>query len=306
MDRRGKDVEQERRGEEAAKRGADWIRENPEQALYIITNEKSVFDRGDVERTLRRYIGPSEEFQLAFSRAMAAPELVELQPERGDESPWREPARYSTAQMIAVERDMANSAERMAQACSFEVARQRVESAIAAQPLLTEEQQQAIWHIMEPNQINLVVGLAGAGKSTILASAREVWEEEGYQVHGAALAGKAAAGLEEKSGIKSRTLASWEWGLTEGCDALGPRDVFVIDEAGMVGSRQLSFFITRADRAGAKIILVGDPEQLQPIGPGAAFRAVGEQIGFVEYRNSSSDQRLAARSIQGFRALSHP
>ena len=49
----------------------------------------------------------------------------------------------------------------------------------------------------------------------------------------------------------------------------------------MIGSRQLSRFITEADRAGAKLVLVGDPEQLQPIGAGAAFRAVAERVGFV-------------------------
>jgi ATP-dependent exoDNAse (exonuclease V) alpha subunit len=96
------------------------------------------------------------------------------------------------------------------------------------------------------------------------------------------LAGKAVEGLEESSGIASRTLASWERGWERGFDQLGPRDVFMIDEAGMVGSRQLSRFITEADRAGAKIVLVGDPEQLQPIGPGAAFRAVAERVGFAE------------------------
>jgi hypothetical protein len=101
-------------------------------------------------------------------------------------------------------------------------------------------------------------------------------------VHGAALAGKAAEGLEEASGIASRTLASWERGWDRGFDRLGAKDVFVIDESGMVGSKQLARFITEADKAGAKIVLVGDPEQLQPIGAGAAFRAVAERVGFAD------------------------
>jgi hypothetical protein len=157
-----------------------------------------------------------------------------------------------------------------------------VEAAIAARPFLADEQREATLHVTGPERIAAVVGLAGAGKSTMLAAAREAWEAEGYHVHGAALAGKAVEGLEESSGIASRTLASWERGWERGFDQLGPRDVFMIDEAGMVGSRQLSRFITEADRAGAKIVLVGDPEQLQPIGPGAAFRAVAERVGFAE------------------------
>ncbi len=63
---------------------------------------------------------------------------------------------------------------------------------------------------------------------------------------------------------------------------IGRRDVFVIDEAGMVGSRQLARFIGEAEERGAKIVLVGDHEQLQAIGAGAPFRAITEQIGHVE------------------------
>ena len=144
-------------------------------------------------------------------------------------------------------------------------------------------------------------GLAGAGKSTMLSAAREAWEAQGFAVHGAALSGKAAEGLEESSGIASRTLASWEHGWANGCQALGPRDVLVIDEAGMVSSKQLAAFVGAAEAAGAKLVLVGDPEQLQPINAGAAFRAVAERIGFVELegvrRQGEDWQRAASQAF---------
>jgi Ti-type conjugative transfer relaxase TraA len=297
MERRGKDVSRTRLDEAGAQRNAALIREKPERVLTIITNEKSVFDRYDVARTLHRYVEGAEDFQAAFTKVMASPALVELQAERPGQDRAIEPARYSTKEMIGIERGMAVSADRMADDRGFGVAGRRVEAAIGARPFLAEEQREAIRHATGPERIAAVVGLAGAGKSTMLAAAREAWEAEGYQVHGAALAGKAAEGLEESSGIASRTLASWERGWERGFDQLGPRDVFVIDEAGMVGSRQLSRSITEADRAGAKIVLVGDPEQLQPIGPGAAFRAVAERVGFVELegiRRQREDWQRAA------------
>ncbi|NTE48171.1 AAA family ATPase, partial [Agrobacterium pusense] len=86
----------------------------------------------------------------------------------------------------------------------------------------------------------------------------------------------------ESSGIESRTLASWSYSWDHGRDLIGSSDVFVIDEAGMVGSRQLARFIGEAEERGAKIVLVGDHEQLQAIGAGAPFRAIAEQIGHVE------------------------
>jgi len=283
MDRRRKSVVRARQDEDQARRNAKLIREKPEQALTLVTNEKSVFDRTDVARTLHRYIDDPDAFQSAFTKAMASPALVELRPEQRDEfGRTLEPARYSTKEMIAVERQMADSADRMAESRTFGVSRRNVEQAIADRPFLAEEQRQAVRHITSPERIEAVVGIAGAGKSTMLGAARQAWEAQGYQVMGAALAGKAAEGLEESSGIRSRTLASWERSWERGRDVLSARTVLVIDEAGMVGSRQLSRVLAEADRAGAKVVLVGDPEQLQPIGPGAAFRAVAERAGFVE------------------------
>jgi Ti-type conjugative transfer relaxase TraA len=313
MQRRGKEVTRERLDEATARRNAALIRDKPEQVLELITNEKSVFDRRDIARALHRYVEGAEAFQAALARVMASPALVELQAERRD-APGHvvEPARYSTRAMVAVERAMAQSADRMAAAGGLGVAGWRVAAATEARPQLSGEQRAAVAHVTGPERIAAVVGLAGAGKSTMLAAARDVWEGQGYQVRGAALAGKAAEGLEESAGIGSRTLASWEQSWERGFEQLGPRDVLVIDEAGMVGSKQLSGFVAAADRAGAKLVLVGDPEQLQPIGPGAAFRAVAERVGFVQLeevrRQREEWQRAASvalgrhRTAEGLRA----
>lgn len=306
MERRGKAVSRVRVDEEAAEHNAALIREKPEQVLTLITNEKSVFDCHDVARALHRYIGDADAFQAAFAKAMASPALMALQAERRDEGGRTiEQARYSTREMVGIERDMAVSADRMVAGRGFGVASGHVAAAIGARPFLADEQRAAIAHVTGPERIASVVGLAGAGKSTMLAAARGAWEAQGFRVHGAALAGKAAEGLEESSGIVSRTLASWERSWERGFDTLGPGDVFVIDEAGMVGSKQLSKFVTAVERAGAKIVLVGDPEQLQPIGAGAAFRAITERVGFVELegirRQGEAWQRAASVDFGRYR-----
>jgi ATP-dependent exoDNAse (exonuclease V) alpha subunit len=50
----------------------------------------------------------------------------------------------------------------------------------------------------------------------------------------------------------------------------------------MVSSKQMALFVEAVTRAGAKLVLVGDPEQLQPIEAGAAFRAIADRIGYAE------------------------
>ncbi|OOO25213.1 Ti-type conjugative transfer relaxase TraA, partial [Agrobacterium salinitolerans] len=302
MRQQGMAVERGRLDDEAARQNAALIRQKPEQVLTLISHEKSVFDRHDIAKTLHRYINDDAQmFRNAFAAVMASPALVELQAERIDpETGEVSNARYSTREMIDLELAMAQSANRLHQAQSHGVDPRHVERAMERQDRslrnstggmvaasdpsvgLSDEQRHAIKHVTGPEGIAAVVGFAGAGKSTMLAAARAAWEAQGYQVHGAALAGKAAEGLEESSGIQSRTLASWSYSWDHGRDLIGGRDVFVIDEAGMVGSRQLARFIGEAEERGAKIVLVGDHEQLQAIGAGAPFRAIAEQIGHVE------------------------
>eukprot|EP01035_Chromulina_nebulosa_P057393 gene57393-78631_t len=135
----------------------------------------------------------------------------------------------------------------------------------------------------------------------MLGVAREAWESAGLTVRGAALSGIAAEGLENGSGIASRTIASMEHGWAQGRDLLTARDVLVIDEAGMVGTRQLERVLSHAADVGAKVVLVGDPQQLQSIEAGAAFRSVHERHGGVEItevrRQREDWQRDATRHL---------
>ena len=131
--------------------------------------------------------------------------------------------------------------------------------------------------------------------------AREAWEADGYQVRGAALSGIAAEQLEAGAGIASRTVHSLLFQWEQGREALTDRDVLVVDEAGMIGSRQMERLLSRAEAAGAKVVLVGDPEQLQAIEAGAAFRAIAERVGAVEItevrRQREAWQQQATREL---------
>ena len=130
---------------------------------------------------------------------------------------------------------------------------------------------------------------------------RAAWETEGYTVRGAALSGIAAEGLEAGSGIASRTLASLEFAWKDGREQLTSRDVLVVDEAGLVGSRQMARVLSAAEAAGAKVVLVGDAEQLQAIEAGAAFRALAERHGAAEIsevrRQRAEWQRSATHEL---------
>jgi Ti-type conjugative transfer relaxase TraA len=108
-------------------------------------------------------------------------------------------------------------------------------------------------------------------------------------------------GNKSGSGIASCTIASMQHGWQQGRDVLSDRDVLVIDEAGMVGTRQLERVLSHAAEAGAKVVLVGDPQQLQAIEAGAAFRSIHERHGGAEIgevrRQHEDWQREATRDL---------
>ena len=149
--------------------------------------------------------------------------------------------------------------------------------------------------------LGVVIGYAGTGKSAMLGVARDAWESAGYQVQGIALSGIAAENLASGSGIASRTIASLEHSWLQDRDRLTGRDVLVVDEAGMIGSRQMERVLSEARDRGAKVVLVGDAKQLQAIEAGAAFRSIAERHGAAEItdirRQRDDWQRDATRQL---------
>src|SRR5262249_38422251 len=108
---------------------------------------------------------------------------------------------------------------------------------------------------------------------------RDAWEQAGRTVVGCAIQGKTAKELHRSSGIESNTLESTLYQLEKGWLTLTPRHVVVLDESGMVPTKLMQNLIHQVERAGAKLVLVGDADQLQAIGAGGPFRSISERVG---------------------------
>lgn len=269
--------------EECRAENARGIARSPQIVLDLITREKSVFDARDVARVLHRYIDDPKVFQELMARVLQDRQVVRLEQERiAFETGAKVPEKFTTRDLVRLEARMVTEAIRLSSRPSYDVGKRALEATFARHVRLSEEQRTAITHVAGAGRLSAVIGRAGAGKTTMMKAAREAWEVAGYRVVGGALAGKAAEGLEKEAGIASRTLSSWELAWAKGRDVPDDRTVFVLDEAGMVASRQMANVIDAVTRSGAKLVLVGDPEQLQPIEAGAAFRAITERVGYAE------------------------
>jgi len=261
-----------------ARHNGERLLAEPEVALRALTAQHSTFSKHDLVRFLHRHTDGAEQFTAVLAKVGASPELRFV----GKDGRGRD--RFSVREMVETEARLERDAVALAQSRRHAVGPLSQMRAMLSHPgTLFGRDQQAAWeHVLDGRDLAVVVGFAGTGKSTMLGVARAAWQDAGYRVRGAALSGIAAEGLEAGSGIPSRTLASLEFAWKDGRDALTARDVLVVDEAGMVGSRQLDQVVSRVRAAGAKLVLVGDPEQLQAIEAGAAFRAVAERVGAVE------------------------
>lgn len=278
------------------------ILKRPEIVLDLLTSEMSVFDERDIAKVLHRYVDDAATFQHLMARILQSPELLRLQRSTVDFETGRKlPARHTTREMIRLEAEMANRAMWLSATSTHGVRERVLESVFDRHERLSDEQRTAIEHVTKGGRIAAVVGRAGAGKTTMMKAAREAWELAGYRVVGGTLAGKAAEGLQKEAGIESRTLAAWELRWKEGREALTDKTVMVVDEAGMVASKQMAYFVETAVRMGAKLVLIGDPEQLQPIEAGAPFRAIVERIGYAEleriYRQREEWMRTASLDL---------
>ncbi|MFG6095029.1 MobF family relaxase [Leptothoe sp. ISB3NOV94-8A] len=171
--------------------------------------------------------------------------------------------------------------------------------ALSSRPTMSKEQRTALTHVVNPGAVKVTSGMAGTGKTFFLDAARETWEKSGYTVQGLSLSAKAASGLEEGAKVQSRTIDSFFGSIDyrrqqqeekpmkvgqQTHSGIGSKTVLLVDEAGMVGTKKMTRLFAEADSAGAKVVLVGDARQLQPVQSGGAFQTIARQVGEVELK----------------------
>ena len=170
---------------------------------------------------------------------------------------------------------------------------------------LDSEQKQAVTYLAKGlESVKLLTGWAGTSKTTVLQATKLALEAEGYTVIGTALSGRAAKSLETKTGIPSDTIRMRQLQLYPGLIhrathhlkqviralkgkrtfkreslRINSRTVLIVDEAGVVGTRDFEMLLTAVKERGGAIIFVGDQWQLPAIERGGMLRSLARRIG---------------------------
>jgi len=170
-----------------------------------------------------------------------------------------------------------------------------------------EQQRRAVRQITtRKGAIQVISGVAGAGKTYALKVAHSIWQDAGFRVLGIALAGVAARRLEDETGIKCTTVAGFlkrlehavvcpptAWGPGEILSGfhhsekdpptwIDKKTVIVLEEVGMLGTHGLAKITEAVSLAGAKLVALGDRLQLQPLEAGGPMAALEELAGSAE------------------------
>jgi conjugative relaxase-like TrwC/TraI family protein len=247
------------------------------QVGRAVTTGVSHFDRRDAIQAvagLAQHGMDAAEVERTADAFLASEEVVTLGASGKGE-------RFTTREVWEIEREALARAEKMrggggGSSASASLGAERV---IAERPGLKADQREMIRQLLtEPGRISVVIGEAGTGKTYAIVAAAQAWAREGVALCAAAPTWR-AANVMRAEGLAAQSTASLlaELDRAEVGEGLGRRSVLLVDEAGMVDSASLARLIDHADTAQARLVLVGDYEQLSEIEAGGLFRAIAER-----------------------------
>ena len=153
--------------------------------------------------------------------------------------------------------------------------------------------------------LELVNGKPGVGKSRLMRDVAKAYSANGYMVQGCALAGSASDELEKSAEIESNTIDRLLIQLELEQKEFTDKTLLIVDEAGMLGVRKLDKLLGYAREAGAKVLLVGDYDQLPPIEAGQAFNRLIQHIhphtlNHIQRQKNAVDREHVRRIGEGF------
>jgi conjugative relaxase-like TrwC/TraI family protein len=276
-----------------------------------VTAAASHFDRREAIQAVadsQRQGAPGAEIERLADAFLASDSVIQI----GDGAKG---PRYTTRRIWELEREALAAAERMRAQGPDPAGELIAARVIHARPTLKDDQREMVRRLLtNPERVAVVIGEAGSGKTFAIAAAAEGWAQAGAELRAAAPTWR-AANVMRAEGLPASSIASLLLQLDraehEGGEGLPRESVLLIDEAGMVDSATLARLVAHAERAQAKLVLVGDPEQLGEIEAGGLFRALAERTDPIHLdeviRHRHDLDREAAKRIregEGREALS--
>jgi conjugative relaxase-like TrwC/TraI family protein len=289
-------------------------------------DREAAMDKAEAEAMVGSWVSEPQLYRFAFDSVTGymsvedakryAEEFIQERMIKIGFDPIRQTSLYTTQEMLAIEQTLLDTVVNAKhEALDQGVVREVMAAASQGEYPMTEEQQAAALNVMQGDQaVSVIEGTAGAGKSFTMKTIVEAYKKSGYEVHATALTWKASDVLKTSTNMdKAKAQAGFLNDIDRGKIALTNKSLVVLDEAGLVGSRQMQKLLSAVEAAGAKIILSGDRKQLSPVEGSSILKTIVREIqterkseGYSRidfiYRQKNEEHRQAVYKFMDGRA----
>ena len=257
-----------------------------------LAREEAVFRRPDMVEAAANaaagLIGP-EALKTAIERLRRNPEIERLEPKKPTAESLAGMAHtevYSTRHNLELEQAVKDMASSMAADTGCELpedaVRQKLKTLLTDGYPLSQEQSLAIRHAtVEGGRVAVIEGAAGSGKTTTLRPITDLHREHGYEIVPTAVAWRTAVALGDDCDARPYCVDKLLKLAARGQLEIGRNTLIVVDEAGMLSTRQAHHILQLSERHGAKVVFAGDTRQQQPVEAGPGLRLIRDVAGSV-------------------------
>ena len=284
-----------------------------EDLPYRLTREEAVFRLPDiVERVGNATAGLLNRDAVATSieRVLLSPEVVRLtRPPRSAEgrADMAHTRLYSTRHNLQMELEVRDMAAGMAADTGHSLSAQAIGAKVAgllkAGYPLSEEQIAAIRSVTSSGgRVAIIEGAAGSGKTTTLRPIADLYREHGSDIIATAVAWRTAVALGNDVDARPFCVDKLLRLAARGGIEIDGNTTIIVDEAGMLSTRQAHHILRLSERHGAKIVFAGDTQQQQPVEAGPGLRLIRDAVGSVRVdriRRQKADLEDILTHVQG-------
>ena len=250
-----------------------------------LARQEAVFRRPDMVEAAANasagLIGP-EALKTAIERLRRNPEIERLEPKKPTAESLAGMAHtevYSTRHNLGLEQAVKDTTAAMAADTGHglpeEAVKEKVETLLEQGYPLSQEQSLAIRHAtVRAGRVAVIEGAAGSGKTTTLRPITDLHKEHGYEIVPTAVAWRTAVALGDDCDARAYCVDKLLKLAAKEQVEIGPKTLIVVDEAGMLSTRQAHHILQLSERHGAKVVFAGDTRQQQPVEAGPGLRLI--------------------------------